>query len=62
MKKLSLLAVAAIVVAVSFSSCKKCVTCTYSDGTSDEYCNKSKALRDTYKTSCESIGGTAKTK
>ncbi len=63
MKKLSLLAVAALVVAVSFSSCKKCVTCTYSDGSSStEYCNKSKSLRDTYKTSCELGGGTAKTK
>lgn len=62
MKKFALLAAAALVVAVSFSSCKKCVECTYSSGTTDEYCSKDKALRDTYKTSCESIGGTAKTK
>mgnify|MGYP001408437203 FL=1 len=62
MKKFALVAAAALVVAVSFSSCKKCVTCTYTSGTSDEYCAKEKSLRDTYKTSCELSGGTAKTK
>ncbi len=65
MKKLTLLAAVAFFAAFSFSSCKKCVTCTYNDGTSyessTEYCGK-KADRESYESACKLAGGTATTK
>ena len=61
MKKLSLLAVAAVILSVSFSSCKKCVTCTIGGVESAEYCAK-KAARETWETACKAGGGTTKTK
>ena len=37
MKKITVLAVAALFVATSFSSCKKCVTCSFSGSTSTDF-------------------------
>jgi hypothetical protein len=65
MKKLTLLAAVALFAAFSFSSCKKCVTCTYNSGSTfqseTEYCGK-KADRESYESACKLAGGTAKTK
>ena len=62
MKKITLLAAAALIVATSFSSCKKCITCSFSGSTSTEYCSKNKADRDAYETACKNSGGTASKK
>ncbi len=61
MKKLSLLAIAAVLVAVSFSSCKKCITCSIGGVEGSEVCGK-KSERTAYETTCKNAGGTVKTK
>ena len=62
MKKTTLILAGAFIAALTFSSCKKCVTCTYGAGTasetSSEYCSKRKVDRDAYETTCVVLGGT----
>lgn len=62
MKKITLLAAAALIVATSFSSCKKCVTCTVGGSTTPEFCSKKKSERDAFKLLYTSSGGTCTSK
>jgi len=55
MKKV-LLSLAVVAFAMSFTSCKKCVECTHSTLSDDEFCDGSKVLRDAYKAGMESSG------
>jgi len=60
MKKVILML--AVVAAVGFTSCEKCITCDY--GTSglgeQEFCSKDKDQRDAFESGCKLVGGTIK--
>ena len=48
MKKFALILAGTFLLGAGLSSCKKCVTCTYNDGTDDvtqEYCSKNDSER-----------------
>ncbi len=68
MKKSVLFFAAALVAGMSFTSCKKCVTCSYTPPgeakVSEEYCSTSSTERDAFKAGQEiaaSFAGTTAT-
>jgi hypothetical protein len=68
MKKSVLFVAAALVAGMSFTSCKKCVTCSYTPTggakVSQEFCSTSSTERDTFKAAQEiaaSFAGTTAT-
>ena len=48
----------AVLAAVSFTSCKKSYTCTYTDGTSVTYEDPSSLEKTAYESGCTLVGGT----